>query len=384
MQAEICIFVSDLLKPLSLAVSLIETKPDDPLLSFVALSFQNKRLMILSSNLDIESIIFVDLKIEIDCDLKVALPGRKLLDICRVLSSETKITFAICENKVTLKSGTSHFVLTAKDFTEFPRLPVTDADIHFSLSQQELKKFIQSTSFAISRQDVRYFLMGMFWDIRFKNNSLAQLNFIAADGHRMAIASAGDVNIKLNNADLLSQQHSGVIVPLKCVKEINSLLNDSDEKIDIHLSSQYISFSSNIFSLKSRLISGNYPEYEQIIPRSVANIIKIEKNELVDAIKKVAVLCQSKSPALILFIQENLMHISSKNHEQECAKDSVSIDYDGNNELEICFNANYLLDVLNIFSSGQIIMKINDSNSAVILETSNMSYLKYIIMPMTL
>jgi DNA polymerase-3 subunit beta len=301
---------------------------------------------------------------------EVAVPARKLVDICKSLPEGSDIEFTSAESKVTVRSGRSRFTLSTLPAREFPNVEDSMGTHQFTVKQGQLKRLIDRTSFAMAQQDVRYYLNGMLWELEAK-----KIRVVATDGHRLAMCTLAT---ELNITDTAQ-----IILPRKGVIELSKLLLDEKADIAVVIGSNHIRATTDDFTFTSKLVDGKFPDYERVLPRAADKILLGSRQELRQAFSRTAILSNEKYRGVRLKLTENSLEIVANNPEQEEAEEMVSVEYQGES-LEMGFNVGYLLDVLGVLSGDQIKLSLADPNSSALLEESEDGDSLYVVMPMRL
>jgi DNA polymerase-3 subunit beta len=359
-----------LLGPLQLVSGAVERRQTLPVLANVLLQVDNGVLSITGTDLEVEMVARIALEGEYQPG-EITVPAKKLVEIVKALNNEDLLRFELLENKVKLSAGRSRFTLSTLPATEYPNLEESIGLVDIKLNVSELKRVIAATQFAMAQQDVRYYLNGMLFDF----NTNQQLIAVATDGHRLAMSSTP-------LADGVSERQQA-IVPRKGVLELNRFLSSVDEEIQLQLSSNHIKASSEHFSFTSKLVDGKYPDYEKVLPRGGDKLVVANRSRLRDALQKAAILSNEKFRGVRFNLQSGLVRIHSNNPEQEEAELEIEVDYNGA-DLEIGFNVNYMLDVLNTLEADNVKLTFTDANSSLLVEELDGSSSVYVIMPMRL
>jgi DNA polymerase-3 subunit beta len=251
---------------------------------------------------------------------------------------------------------------------DFPRLAKPAGEVAcFGLAQKALRRLLGLVQYAMAQQDIRYYLNGLLMVVEEK-----QLKVVATDGHRLAFAS-----LKLP-AELPRQE---VIVPRKTVIELSKLLADSDDEVKIELSPAQAAFSFGTVELVTKLVDGKFPDYTRVIPTQHKNMLQLEREPLRQALQRAAILSNEKFRGVRWVLGEGSLKIVSSNAEQEEAHEEIEVKYSGD-ALDIGFNVNYLLDVLNNVGGAQIECAFGDSSSSALISYSTEKDFKYVVMPM--
>ncbi len=357
-----------LLIPLQQIIGAVEKKQTMPALSNVLIKISENSLTLTATDLEIE--LVAQINIIIDEPGEITVPARKLLDICRALPNEAIIKFNVIDSKAHIKSGRSHFTLTTLPANDFPALETINSIYEFEITQNTLRDIIDKTSFAMAQQDVRYYLNGLMLEL-----SANYLRAVATDGHRLAYCE------KETNADIADIKQ--VILPRKGVLELLRLLGDSNDSVKIILGSNHLQVEFNDFRLTSKLIDGRFPDYHRVMPTGGENIVMADRDQLRHALMRASILSNEKYRGIRLILNKDLIKLQAQNPDMEEADIEQEVDYNGD-DIEIGFNVNYMLDVLNVSDSDIIQATLSDSNSSFLLTYPDQLNCKYVIMPMRL
>ena len=356
-----------LLKPLQLVIGVVERRQTLPILSNVLFSLSDKNLSITGTDLEVE-IVGLTAVSDSEEEGSVTISARKTLDICRSLPEGATLKFSSSEGKASIQSGKSKFMLSTLPASEFPTVDEGEKSLEFSVSGKDLQKLIESTSFAMAQQDVRYYLNGMLWEL-----TSGQIRTVATDGHRMALADG--------KCDLALGEPLKAIVPRKGVVELQRLLDDDSVKIVI--GTNHIRVIGGDYQFTSKLVDGAYPDYDRVLPKGGDKVIQADRLELKGAFGRAAILSNEKYRGVRLSISEDSLKIVANNPEQEEAQEDMEVNYKGE-ALEIGFNVSYLLDVFNTLEQRDIKMTLLNSNSSVLIESVSDESALYVVMPMRL
>lgn len=358
-----------LLKPLQLVAGVVERRQTLPVLSNVLIVLNGDQLSLTGTDLEVEIIGRVHLE-QAGESGEITVPARKLVDICRSLPDGSKIEFLQEDARIIVKSGRSRFTLSTLPASDFPNVEDSPGNLRFSCAQQEIKRLIERTAFAMAQQDVRYYLNGMLWEVR-----QDQLRVVATDGHRMAMCTRA---IAVETADVTQ-----AILPRKGVLELSRLLDDSTAQVEVTMSGNHIRVTSVDYTFTSKLVDGKFPEYERVLPRGGNKTIIGSRIELKQAFGRTAILSNEKYRGVRLLLSDGLLTIVANNPEQEEAEEQVVVDYAGDS-LEVGFNVSYLQDVTNVIQNENIKITLSDANSSALLEEPDNSDSLYVVMPMRL
>ncbi|MBL4606777.1 MAG: DNA polymerase III subunit beta [Pseudomonadales bacterium] len=356
----------DLLKPLQFVSGVVERKQTHAILGNVLLVLDKGELSFTCSDSELEVIA----RIKLDGDFEegeITVPAKKLTDICKSLPS-AMIDASVHEGKFILKSGRSRFNLTTLPANEFPNVEEKAGLVNFSIPRNVLCRLLDQTAFAMAVQDVRYYLNGMLMEI-----SDGRLVVVATDGHRLALSGI-DIALPIETP-------SQVIIPRKGVMEMTRIFSDGTDEVAVSISSNHIRVYTDDICFTSKLVDGRYPDYKRVIPADGEVQFVVNREEIKLALQRAAILSNEKYRGVRLFLSPNSILINTNNPEQEAAEEQVFVDYSGK-EIELGFNVNYLLDVLNILKSEDVHFSIADGNHTSIIKNPESDEAIYIVMPM--
>lgn len=361
---------SNLLPALQHLVSIIEKRQTWTLLNNVLIEAIENQLQLTSTDMEIE--VKATIAATVEEVGTTTLPARKWLDICRNLPDDSDIDVTIKGSRATIYSGKTRFNLATMPSDEFPQVEVVEDAETISFEQKDLKDLIERSYFAMAQQDVRYFLNGLYLELN-GNRTRA----VATDGHRLALAETA-------NSIKVGKPHQ-VILPRKGVFELIRLLQDSSNIAELQLSKNHFKLKFDDMCMTSKLIEGDYPDYNKVFPAKVEKEIIVERETLRSAISRVLILSNEKSKGIRLDIENNVLQISSHNLEkdQEEAFDEIDIEYEGQS-FEIGFNGSYVLDALGAITNEKIKLSVGENNSCGIIMGVDDETARYVIMPLKL
>lgn len=343
----------DLLKPLQLVVGVVDRKGKMPILNNILVKVTADHVTLVGTDLEVEQATHFPLD-TIETPGVSAVPARKLLDICRALPEGSDISVSADNNRCTVKSGNSVFDLACLPADDFPNFNSSDKTLTLTLSQQQLRDVLDHVHFAMAHQDVRYYFNGVLLDVR-----PHELYAVATDGHRMATKKlALDINVEIPTQ---------VIVPRKTVQELLRILEPNEQLLTVELGGNHIGIKTAEWQLTSKLIDGKFPDYERLLASRGDKKVTLNKDVLKQALSRAAILANEKQRHIRLQLRENAMGISSTNLEQEAAEEALATEYKGEN-LDIGFNVSYLLDALNAFEEGGVVLTFGTPESSAFIE----------------
>lgn len=358
-----------ILKPLNLVAGVVERRQTLPVLSNVLLNLDGNRLSITGTDLEVELVGRVTLDAAGEAG-EITVPARKLADICKSLPDGSDLEISVSDGKATVRSGRSRFTLATLPARDFPNIEDSIGTHQFALKQGELRRLIERTAFAMAQQDVRYYLNGMYLELR-----AGRLRAVATDGHRLAICTFP--------GSLPALDDTQVILPRKGVLELARLMQKDDDEVTIILGSNHLRATTADFSFTSKLVDGKFPDYERVLPKAADKMLQGSRLELRQAFTRTAILSNEKYRGVRLKLSTDNLEIVANNPEQEQAEENLPISYSGES-LEIGFNVGYLLDVLGVLAGEEVRFSLSDPNSSALLEESDGGDSLYVVMPMRL
>ncbi|MBE9561887.1 MAG: DNA polymerase III subunit beta [Proteobacteria bacterium] len=360
----------ELLPTLKMIIGVVEQRQTLPILANILIKVKDDFLYLTATDAEVEIACNLPLEsgINTDSEGEITLPARKFFDICKSLS-DTNIQVSIEDTQATLKAGKSKFKLQTLPAIDFPDRPKLKEPAKFNISQLNLKNLFYKTSFCVAVNDVRYYLNGLLLEI-----AEGKIFLVGTDGHRMAVAQQ----------DINTETKAKVIIPRKAVLELSKLLNDTDNEIEISFDDNHILFKLNdSLEISSKLIDGEFPNWENVVPAEPDKIIIIEASTIKQALTRASILSNEKYKGVRLALSNNQLNISAKNSYQEEAEEIIEVEYTGE-ELEIGFNGIYLLDAVNVVSTKMVQIALSDGNSSCLITEEDNDDSRLIVMPMRL
>jgi len=364
------ILQSQLVPSLQLVSGAVEKRQTLPVLANLLIKVENAILSITATDLEIE--MSVELTLDNPSqDGDITVPARKLVDICRSLSSDSLIEFQLVDSRLKIQTGKNRFSLSTISAQEFPNIEDARFDESLTISSQSLKDLIDKTQFAMAQQDVRYYLNGMLFE--FEDNKLLT---VATDGHRLALS-----RLQLDGQSVANKMQA--IVPRKGVMEATKLLSSSDSQCQIKLNNNHLRIILDKYIFTSKLVDGRFPDYDKVLPKQAKRELISDRETIKDAFSRASILCNEKFRGVRLNISNSKLVIHANNPEQEEAEIELDIDYNSE-DMEIGFNVGYLVDALNAIKTEKVRFNLGDSNSSVLIESDENADSLYVVMPMRL
>jgi DNA polymerase-3 subunit beta len=303
----------------------------------------------------------------------ITVSAHLLFDIARKLPDGSQVSLETADNRMAVKAGRSRFSLPTLPRDDFPVIVEGDLPTSFELPARVLAELVDRTRFAISTEETRYYLNGIF--LHALEDGAGRLRSVATDGHRLArfetLLPDGAAGMP------------GVIVPRKTVGELRKLIDelDGDVAVEIKLSAARIRFQVGPAVLRSRLIDGTFPDYERVIPTGNDKLMVARVKELSEAIDRVATISTDRSRAIKLALAEGRLTLSAVSPEAGRAVEELDVGY-RSEPLEIGFNARYMLDMSAQVEGDDIEVAIADAGSPMLVRDPKDSSTLYVLMPM--
>jgi DNA polymerase-3 subunit beta len=359
-----------LIEPLQLLTSVVETNKSFPILGHFLLEIKNSTLTLSATDLEIQLILESPFESAVQ-DVAITLPAKKFLNLCRALSDKTQIAFN-CENeRAVIKAKQSRFTLASLPADQFPAAPQMDPIYQFRLTAKQLRFLIENCYFAMAQQDVRYFLNGLFLEIKPQ-----QISAICTNGHRLSCAHQTVDN------NLSGKKHE-VIIPRKTIIQLLHLLDEPDAEVTIALNQYHIQFSFMNKLLISKLIEGKFPDYNSVIPKQAEFEIVVDRQAFKQMLERVSIIINDKFQGVSVQLRTNLLKVVTYNAEQEEAEEEMIVDYRGEN-FEVGFNVSYLLDILQVIASDQIKLGFGGPKAGLVIQSVEDDNCLFMVMPMSL
>jgi DNA polymerase-3 subunit beta len=359
-----------ILNGLQAVQNVVSNRTTLPILSNVLLKADKEKLELTATDLDVTISCGVEASVKKTGSTTV--PVKKLFGIVRELASPEIELEVDDKNVCSIRSGASFYKINGLSADEFPPLPKFKEDKKVVLPQEKVRGMMKKTSFAISTDESRYVLNGIF--ISLKDH---KMNMVATDGRRLALVD--------EDADVGEKSQGEFIVPAKAVNELNRLLTDKGE-VELRYSENQAAFTlkdDKGFSVLiiTKLIEGNYPNYRQVIPAEPKERVALAREEFLHALRRAEIMTSEKSNSVKLSFAKNNLAITANSPEVGEARESLAINYKGK-EMAIAFNPKYMIDPLNALTEDEVFLELIDELSPGVLKI-NGPFL-YVVMPMRL
>jgi DNA polymerase-3 subunit beta len=350
--------------------NIVSTRTTLPILSNVLMRATENRLELTATDLDVTVSCSVEAKVKKSGATTV--PVKRFFGVVRELTSP-EIDLEVDEkNACSVRAGASFYKINGLAAEEFPPVNAPKEDKKITLPQEKLKGMLRKTSFAISTDESRYVLNGIFISLKEQ-----KMTMVATDGRRLAMVD--------EEVDIPKNSQSELIIPTKAVNELNRLLAGKGD-VEMKLSDNQVALTLNDdkgFSilLISKLVEGNYPNYRQVIPSETKERIALPREEILAAVRRAQIMTSDKANSVKMTVSLNNLAITANSPEVGEARESMAINYKGK-EMSIAFNPAYLIDPLNALTEDEVFLELIDELSPGVLKI-NGPFL-YVVMPMRL
>jgi DNA polymerase-3 subunit beta len=361
-----------LLRCLSHVQSVVERRNTIPILSNVLIEASaDGRVRIMATDLDLQVVESLDAA-SVETAGAITVQAHLLFDIARKLPDGSQVSLETADNRMTVKAGRSRFQLPTLPRDDFPVIVEGDLPTSFELPARLLAELIDRTRFAISTEETRYYLNGIFLHV-----TDGELKAAATDGHRLARFTIQ----RPEGADGMPD----VIVPRKAVGELRKLLEESlDGMVQIDLSASKIRFAlggEGGVVLTSKLIDGTFPDYSRVIPTGNDKLLKLDPKSFYEGVDRVATIATEKTRAVKMGLETDKVTLSVTSPDNGTAAEEVPADY-RSDAFEIGFNANYLKDILHQIDGDTVELHLADPGAPTLIRQDEKSPALYVLMPM--
>ena len=360
-----------LLRALNHVQSAVEKRNTIPILSNVLMKVKDGTLTLSTTDMDME--INEGVAAQIVQEGATTAPAGTLFDIVKKLPDDVNVDITLDEsgNQMSVKAGRSNFRLSCLPVSDFPALGQGDLPTSFTLPAAELRALIDRTRFAMSTEETRYYLNGIYFH-EAEQDGVTLLRAVATDGHRLA-----RFEMPLpDGADGMP----GVILPRKAVAELRKLTDEAADTIKIELSDSKARFSFDHIVLTTKLIDGTFPDYQRVIPQGNDKVVEVNPAVFSSAIDRVSTISDGKSRAIKITLEGKTMTISANSPEAGSATEDVEVN--GNDNMEIGFNARYLMDITSQIEGDGCRLTLADAASPTIIQGTGDASSLYVLMPL--
>ena len=363
---------SELLKCLGHVHRVVERRNTIPILANVLIRAERANIAFKATDLDLE--VIETIAAEVGQGGATTVPAHMFYEIVRKLPEGAQIVLEATGDRAVLaiRAGRSRFTLQTLPESDFPDLAAGEMTHTFKLAAPDLKRLIDKTQFAISTEETRYYLNGIY--LHATGSADAQtLRAVATDGHRLA-----QLDLPLPEG---AQGMPGIIVPRKTVGEVQRLIEDSETEVTIELSQGKIRFTLAGVVLTSKLIDGTFPDYARVIPVGNDKELVVDKKEFEQAVDRVSTVSSERGRAVKLSLGNGKLTLSVTNPDSGSASEEIEVDY-GSEPLDIGFNSRYLLDIAAQIEGEQAVLRLADPGSPTLIQDKDAKGALYVLMPM--
>jgi len=362
----------ELLRALGHVTSVVERRTTIPILSNVLLKASGKAVEFKATDLERE--VTEQAPADVAQPGAVTVPAHMLHDIVRKLpdGAQVQMVREADRERLTIAAGHARFALQTQPADDFPDLAAGEMGHEFSIGAAELKRLIDKTRFAISTEETRYYLNGIYLHTA-SSGKAHTLRAVATDGHRLA-------QVELARP-AGAEGMPGIIIPRKTVHELHRLLEDTSAEVAVAVSPAKVRFGIGTVTLTSKLIDGSFPDYGRVIPQANDKELRVSNAEFTSAVDRVSTIASERGRAVKLNIAGEKLTLSVNNPEGGSATEEIAIDYKAS-PLEIGFNARYLLDIASQLESDDVVFKLADPGSPTMVRDGADVSALYVLMPM--
>jgi len=360
-----------LLNSLNYVQGIVEKKNTLPILSNVLLQLKDKKLSIVATDLDI---VFYDEIEEVNIinEVSTTTSAAILYDILRKISSNSELTFDLkTENKLSLKSQNSDFNLLCLPTDNFPTFSDDFSDPEISINRGKFLKLLNKTKIAISNDDTRHYLNGIFLHLS-ESHGRKFLTGVATDSHRLSSSS-----LEIEN----SENFSSLILPRKSVFQLCTLLTDSNHELTMQTSENKIKFTLGKIRLISKVIDGKFPDYKKVVPTGNDKSLIVSSKDFINSIERVTSVSLDGKEGVKLAINKENIQLSVNSANSGEGNEVINANFNSE-KLNISFNSKYLVDIAAEIEDKNLKMNLKDSVSPVLIEDASDKNSYYVIMPM--
>ncbi|MFT3977251.1 MAG: DNA polymerase III subunit beta [Sphingomonas bacterium] len=361
-----------LLKGLSHVQSVVERRNTIPILSNVLIEATAEgALRLMATDLDLQ--INESVAAAVDQPGATTVSAHTLFDIARKLPEGAQVSLSAADGRMTIVAGRARFSLGTLPRDDFPVIAEGELPTQFEMPAETLKQIIDKTRFAISTEETRYYLNGIFLHVSDNENGQPVLKAAATDGHRLA-------RVTIPRPDG-AEGMPDVIVPRKCVAELRKLLDEVDGSVGVSLSATKIRFDLGQAVLTSKLIDGTFPDYSRVIPTGNDKMLRIDPSALMEGVDRVSTIATEKTRAVKVGLDRDKVTLSVTSPENGTAAEEVPGEY-VSAPFEIGFNSRYLLDILGQIDGDVVEVHLADAAAPTLIRESDKAPALYVLMPM--
>jgi len=355
----------DITKALGVTLGVVEKKQTLPILANVLLEVNESGFHLTAT--DLESEVRTSGPLEsVSSEGRTTTSAKKLNDLCRLIPDGSSIEIKLSGDKIQLKTPSGKYSLATLSSDDFPIFENQENGEQLKVNSKDLRKIFSTTSFAMGNQDWRHYLNGLYLEL--KDDFLTA---VATDAHRLAI----------NTFEVSAGSSFSGIVPRKSVNEMTKFLADANGEVLLLITDSSIELNTGNITFKSKLIDGNYPDFNQVIPSGDSFVLEVDVKELSESLSRVSVLSSDKYRGIRLNVSDGNLMVSANNPEEEAGEETLSVNYSGEN-IDIAFNVNYLQEILSHQERNFCNIKFFGSDKSCLMLPPDADFPKYVVMPL--
>ncbi len=354
-----------LAQTLGIVARAISTRSTLPILSNVLVEASINQLTLTATDLDTSIRASLEAKVKTPGTISVA--ANVLSEVVSSLPT-SEVDLQLKENQLHVRAGRARYQILILPADEFPSLPEVATEVALRLTQTALKDMIRQTLCAVAKEESNPILTGVLFEVR-----AGRLNLVATDTHRLAWRST-----KLSEAP---KEKFSLIIPNRPLNELQRLLKEGDSEVLIHLTENQVAFITEQATLISRVIDGQFPNYEKVIPQDTERAVTVNSKEFLGVLKRVAIVARQNAEKVVLTIDRETMALSAESQEVGHGKEEMAIRLDGE-PLEIAFNVRYLIDALSVLDAENTVLQLTGALNPGLVKPEHDEEFVYVVMPM--
>jgi DNA polymerase-3 subunit beta len=361
-----------LLKGMSRAQGVVERRNTIPILANVLIEAEGDRISLRATDLDLE--VIEDIPAMVEQAGTTTVPAHLLHEIVRKLPDGAQLNLRTdaATQRLEISAGRSRFTLATLPREDFPVMASSEYQCTYRAPVPVIRRLFEKSQFAVSTEETRYYLNGVYLHV-VDEGGARKLRAVATDGHRLA-----RIDAELPQG---AEAAPGVIVPRKTVGELRKLLDNDEAEIAISVSETKIRFAADGLVLTSKVIDGAFPDYSRVIPQSNTRRLEVDASEFADAVNLVATVSQERSRAIKLSMEQDKLTLSVNSPDAGSATDELAVAY-GDEDMEIGFNARYLLEIAGQVDRENAVFLFADANAPTLVREGDDDSAVYVVMPM--
>ncbi len=367
---ELKIKKSDLLNILKWPQGVVEKRGTMPILSNILLDAKPNILSLSATDLEIS--IVAQGKAEVKSTGRAVVNARNIFEIVKEAPDEFVKLTKKPDHSVEVSSGKAKFRVLGMDAEEFPNLPQLASAASLPLDAEEFEEMIEKTFYAASADETRYTLNGLYL-VKVSRGDKNFLRVVATDGHRLSFTE--------KETDKDWNLTKGIIIPRKGISEVKSLISGAQGELNVSLDEKAVRFQRGDIELTVRLIEGDFPAYEQVIPKKSDKIVSVDRGLIVGALRRASIMTSEQARGVKFSFSDNVLEISSSHPDLGEATEEIAIDYKGT-KFHVGFNPRYFLDLLGVLEDEKVVMELKDEVSPCVIRSEYDRGFLALIMPM--